>query len=216
MTEDMRFIRQLEKQLGKKLGRLDKIDLTSVENGYVLDDSGNVSGLGLCETKLTDLSPLQGLTNLTRLDLSNNRIKKLPPELLELGMEVLWEDGWVEKGLNLYGNPLESPPVEFVRQGMEAVREYFRASGKEETRLLNEVKVLLVGDGGAGKTSLVRRLVDGKFRPAEKQTHGVYIRDWPVRIGGKNVKVHFWDFGGQGLCRRHTSCSFRCAACTFW
>ncbi|MFC1636319.1 leucine-rich repeat domain-containing protein [Planctomycetota bacterium] len=161
--------------------------LTKLTN---LDSHGN---------RLTDLSPLQGLTNLTNLDLRSNRIKKLPVELLELGMEVVWEDYELEGAINLYGNPLESPPVEVVKEGMKAIRDYFKSLGKEERRLLSEVKVLLVGDGGAGKTSLVKRLVYNTFDQAEKQTHGVYRDDWPIKIGRKDIKVHFWDFGGQGI-----------------
>ncbi len=29
-------------------------------------------------------------------------------------------------GINLYGNPLEEPPIEVVKQGKEAIRMYFR------------------------------------------------------------------------------------------
>ena len=127
----------------------------------------NVTNLNLRDNDVKDISPLQGLKNLTGLDLRSNRIKRLPPEILELGMEIGWKRGRVEKGVNLCGNPLESPPVDIVKQGMHAIREYFKSLGEEERRLLNEVNVLLVGDGGASKTSLVNRLIYDEFDEAD-------------------------------------------------
>jgi hypothetical protein len=63
-----------------------------------------------------------------------------------------------ETGIILQQVPLESPPAEIVKKGNEAIRQYFKSlSGDEQA--LNEVKVLLVGDGAAGKTSLAKALL---------------------------------------------------------
>ena len=67
---------------------------------------------------------------------------------------------------------------------------------------MNEVKVLLVGEGGSGKTSLVKRLMGQGFDPNESQTHGINIRhkDFaPPTPGSDPVHVRFWDFGGQEI-----------------
>jgi small GTP-binding protein len=64
-----------------------------------------------------------------------------------------------------------------------------------EKRALNEVKVLLVGDGGAGKTSLVKQLFGEKFDKNEPETDGINLRDWK----SEDILVHFWDFGGQEI-----------------
>jgi small GTP-binding protein len=100
--------------------------------------------------------------------------------------------------LGLSGNPLESPPPEIVKKGIVAIRSYFK-SLEGEKKALNEVKVLLVGDGGAGKTSLVKQLLGEDFDKHEPQTHGINIRDWKVEDGDKSISVHFWDFGGQEI-----------------
>jgi internalin A len=56
-------------------------------------------------------------------------------------------------------------------KGREALTTYLSArSGRDLP--LNEVKIIVVGDGGSGKTSLVKRLVGEKFNPAESQTNG--------------------------------------------
>jgi len=116
-----------------------------------------------------------------------------------LDIEISWE--WKEDGIILENNPLESPPIEIVKQGTEAVRQYFK-SLEVEKHALNEVKVLLVGNGAAGKTSLVKRLTGREFDKEEPQTAGVNIvniEDWQVGSKEKGIKVHFWDFGGQDL-----------------
>jgi small GTP-binding protein len=96
--------------------------------------------------------------------------------------------------LFLSKNPLESPPLDIASKGIEAIRSYFK-SLEGEKQPLNEVKVLLVGDGGAGKTSLVKQVLGEEFDRHEPQTHGINLRDWKV----EDIHVHFWDFGGQEI-----------------
>ena len=78
--------------------------------------------LMLNNNNLTDISGLTILTSLTSLDLSSNQISQAPRKLFECDWPVLWDIMIGIKGvLNLYGNPLESPPVEIVKQGREAI-----------------------------------------------------------------------------------------------
>ncbi len=161
--------------------------------------------LFLSENKVADLSPLKALTHLTVLTLRKNRIVDLSPirALIEK-MEVKWEYESEEKGIFLEGNPLEIPPVEIVKQGKEAVLAYFASLEKDERAPLNEVKVLLVGDGGAGKTSLIKQLKGMPFDKNESATHGVNIVVMDIKTtlpDGKKeiIKTHFWDFGGQEI-----------------
>ena len=74
---------------------------------------------------------------------------------------------------------------------------YFRLRGGK--RPLNEAKLILVGRGAVGKTSIVNRLVDNVFKD-EKKTEGIKITDWPLRLNGnENVRLNVWDFGGQEI-----------------
>jgi small GTP-binding protein len=79
------------------------------------------------------------------------------------------------------------------------MRAYYRGLAKEKELPLREAKILLVGDGGAGKTSLVKCLLGGGYDPNESQTHGINIDAWTVKDGENEIKAHLWDFGGQEI-----------------
>ncbi|CAK8720199.1 MAG: hypothetical protein CDV28_1588 [Candidatus Electronema aureum] len=148
----------------------------------------NLTWLNLSGNQLNSLpSAISKLTNLTWLDLSGNQLNSLPLEICKLPeLETL----------RLGDNPLVSPPLEIATQGIEAMRQYF-AELNSGTQFLNEVKILVVGDGEAGKTSLVKRLFNEIFDQAENPTHGINIRGWDVEVGGRKLKANIWDFGGQ-------------------
>lgn len=140
----------------------------------------NLTRLDLSKNKLTLLpSEISGLKNLEKLDLSENKLTSLPPEILELDLEMGYRVRY--NGILLRGNPLETPPIEIVKYGREAVVNYFK-SLEEEKKPLNEVKVLMVGDGGAGKTSLVKRLLGEGFNGNEHQTQGLISRNGNSKI----------------------------------
>jgi hypothetical protein len=183
-----------------KLTHLNKISLyknqlSSIPQG--IKNLKNLSYLALVSNRFTEF-PVQiiNLRKLENLWLEKNNIKELPKEIIELGLEIEWDRRY--NAITLADNPLESPPIEIVKRGREAIIEYFK-SLEGEKQALNEVKVLLVGNGGAGKTSLVRQLLGEEFNPYELQTHGINIRDSNVEEYNKSISVHFWDFGGQEI-----------------
>jgi small GTP-binding protein len=179
---------------------------TQVNNLSPLAGLTALTSLDLDSTQVTDLSALAGLKALKRLLLISCGIKKLPPDILQMGMPIKWEYDFSE-GIFLAGNPLESPPVEIVKQGTEAVRNYFKTLKEKKSVRLLESKLLIVGNGEVGKTTLMRKLMDNDFEVEigkEPTTHGIKIKPWQLQCplilrAGKTVKVHFWDFGGQAI-----------------
>ncbi len=119
------------------------------------------------------------LDNLLSLYLSENEKLNIPKEIL---------------------NTFEAKPIlNYYFANVYQVREV-------NTRPLKEVKVLLVGQGRVGKTSLVRYLVEKKKRnPVEETTHGIFRTPWKIDVveaGIKethNVQLNLWDFGGQDI-----------------
>jgi internalin A len=159
----------------------------------------NLTRLEISGNQLTSLPPeISELKNLAQLNISGNQLTSLPLDILELDLKIEWEDRWNSRAIYLRDNPFENPPVEIVKKGREAVLDYFK-SLEGEQKPLNEVKVLLVGDGGAGKTSLVKRLFEEEVDGNEPQTQGINIRKWVVENGGREIKANFWDFGGQEI-----------------
>ncbi len=179
----------------------------------------SIRELLLDRNQINDISPLASLQSLTELSIKHNPIKALPESITEFDMEIQWSNESKPGFITFYDNPLETPPPEIVKLGKEAVRQYFRsieeAKSKGEALVpLQEIKVHLIGDGLAGKTSLLKNLIGEPFNPKESQTHGLNVvtRQAP-RIKGlenddelKECLFHFWDFGGQEI--MHTTHQF--------
>jgi len=59
------------------------------------------------------------------------------------------------------------------------------------------LKILTAGEGGVGKTTLLRRYVDGKFSASTKMTIGVEFFLKETEIDTNHCTLQLWDFGGQ-------------------
>lgn len=158
----------------------------------------NLRELDLSANQLTTIpKELTKLTGLIKLNLARNQINIITKDFMEIPLSILWiADYFYDKGINLYGNPLESPPIEILKQGENSIKQYFAAM-KKSKKVLNEAKILFVGNGGAGKTSVIRRAFGERFDKNESQTKGIVIRSQRYIINDQQVKAHFWDFGGQ-------------------
>jgi internalin A len=190
----------------KNLPKLEYLDLShcNLTDITFLADSKKLSYLDLNGNQISDVSCLTGLEDLTHLDLRNNNIHRLPPRLLNTDMKVSWENH-EPGGILLQNNPLPPPPLEIEKKGKHAVNIYLRSLFNERVTI-NEVKVLLLGDGGAGKTSLVKSVCGEEPDLKEPMTPGINIKPWVTRSREEPVKVNFWDFGGQEI--MHTTHQF--------
>lgn len=131
------------------------------------------------------------LTELRTLDLTGNRISTLPKSFSNLKKL---------NQLNLNGNLLGDVPIEISNQGLSAVLNYYLNLG--ESVELNEAKLLVVGQGGVGKTYLINKIIKGSS-PEPKTTEGIDIQKWQLKYsdekGGHNIRLNAWDFGGQEI-----------------
>ncbi len=158
--------------------------------------------LYLDSNQLSELpESLTRLTQLTTLALPNNQLSEVPHFLTKLRNL---------KTLALFENEKLPIPPEILDKWHDApaiLRYIEQIAGKEAKRPLNEAKMLLVGEGLVGKTSLVDMLLTGRADQKRKQTDGVEIRRWDVRpISGEGaatdngtVQLNIWDFGGQEI-----------------
>ncbi|TKJ40235.1 GTPase [candidate division LCP-89 bacterium B3_LCP] len=157
---------------------------------------GNLTDLGaldLANNQLTSLPPEIGnLTNLFRLALDGNYLTSLPPEIGKLTNLTV---------LSIYEISLTDPPPDIVSQGIAAILTYLREKlVSQQQQWLS--KLLLVGEGGVGKTSLLHCLKGEKFDDHEETTPGVVIRkldlDHP-KEKGVTMRLNCWDFAGQSI-----------------
>jgi Ras of Complex, Roc, domain of DAPkinase/TIR domain len=74
-----------------------------------------------------------------------------------------------------------------------------RVRRSSKSRRLHEAKLILVGRGEVGKTSLVNRLVSNSFAGDESKTQGINITQWPLTSGKTTYRLNILDFGGQEI-----------------
>ncbi len=182
--------------------------ITQLTQLTVLDLSGNqltvvpagisqltqLTHLSLSQNRLAEVPPaITQLTQLTHLYFSNNRLTHVPAAFIQLTKL---------RQLALGGNEALDFPPEIFRNWEDAptiLRYIEQISSEEPKRPLNEAKVVLVGEGRVGKTSLVNMLLEGHADPHEPQTERIDIRRWPLAIGDETVQLNVWDFGGQEI-----------------
>ena len=61
-----------------------------------------------------------------------------------------------------------------------------------------KLKVTVVGDGGVGKTSLIQKFTQGKFKTDYIKTIGAQLTHYKTEIDGYKIELMFWDIAGQG------------------
>ncbi|XP_018335926.1 ras-related protein Rab-35-like [Agrilus planipennis] len=70
-------------------------------------------------------------------------------------------------------------------------------------------KLLIIGDSGVGKSSLLLRFSDNTFTGSYITTIGVDFKIKTVNIDGQRVKLQIWDTAGQERFRTITSTYYR-------
>ena len=196
-------------QISEVIGQLTNLASLGFSNNQitqipdVIGTLSNLTRLYLWNNQITQIPEVIGnLTNLTTLDFGKNQITHIP--------EVITKLTKLEK-LNLRGNPISIPPDilaskpdEYWPDAQPILDYYFRIQDPNETTQLYEAKILIVGEGGSGKTSLARKLLDPNYQllpeTEDRSTEGIDIFRW--EFTGRNqqqYRVNIWDFGGQEI-----------------
>jgi len=173
------------------------------------------TSLCLNSLKLTELpESLFEFKNISSIYLCNNNITKLPRKILDFNLPIHLNHSENGKGIYLEGNEIEEPPIEIISKGLKAIKNYFEEIDNGELDFLNELKLIIVGEGRVGKTSIKKSLVDKKYTlEDEHSTEGIDIRKWLLEKEEfrnilskkeykkltKGFRVNIWDFGGQEI-----------------
>lgn len=134
----------------------------------------------------------------TKLGLPHKGISELPDEIGQLASL---------QALRLDSNPLDPVLQSAYRAGLDELRAYLRSLADPARReQLYEAKLILVGEGAVGKTTLLKAMTGQEPRKDEPTTHGVSIDIQALRLPHPEredveIKLNAWDFGGQEVYR---------------
>lgn len=196
--------------IAEHLGQLTSLDLSynGLGDRAVSAIGQHLTGLVTLNLKsngrITTVAPLANLP-LSTLDIEATQVADLSPlkSLVLAGLPVKWSDEtWAGPVILVKDCPLTHPSQEVVSQGPAAVLNFFREIEAQGVDRLFEAKLLIVGEGGAGKTSLVRRMLFPEMGlPTEDETtRGIDIHRHEFQTSnGRTFRLNTWDFGGQQI-----------------
>lgn len=186
LLRQLRFLRlsgnNIE-SLPSEIGQLENLEYLSLGKAYVL---------------LPTQDPfLQKSASYPRPEQKPATIKILPDEI-----KSLHKLKYLDLRKTLVQIPLEI--LEKPEEPQAIINFYFSLRDKRD-KPLSETKILIVGQGGVGKTSLVRSIQGEKFDGQENMTEGIAINRWQVDCQPRpenaesKIVVNIWDFGGQDI-----------------
>ncbi len=183
-----------------ELADLESLDIVGCQIALLPASVGKLASiwdLALLENQLTSLPESIGqLANLRKILLHKNKLRTLPTSLARL--EKL-------ENLTLDDNPLNPALKSAYEAGIPTLFAYLR-SLEEDAEPLYEAKLVLVGEGGVGKTTLLKAMTGQEPRADEPTTHGVKINVQALHLPhpdehGVQIQLNAWDFGGQEVYR---------------
>lgn len=189
---------------------LNSLELTDVPETLRSMTDVRYLNLGFNDLRILP-SWISELQSLELLVVRANKLRELPPEIGKLNyLYTLWaEDNDLQQlpeslrqltleQLRIHGNPgLELPESVLKGTPQEILSYYFES--RADGRPLRELKLLLVGRGKAGKTTLVKRLSGEQPDEKESETHSIDIRELTLDCPRGSVRTRAWDFGGQEI-----------------
>jgi GTPase SAR1 family protein len=129
--------------------------------------------------------------------------------------------------LLLHCDALEYPPKSIADQGLDAMSRFIRENEKEKEHL-NHVKVVVLGNGGTGKRSLVHALAkadssrDKSFKVInddifqQYRSRRSFAQTWAQKFNQRPTpSLSFWNFGGHLECYPHLKFYMAARQCVY-
>lgn len=169
---------------------------------YSIGQLAQLRFLSLTGNRLSMLPDSIGqLLLLQTLYLDDNRFTILPESLRKLGRLT---------ALFLHNNPGLDLPAEILGPSWQVVKlqskepkpaaeilDYYFSTRGNQGVPLREMKLIVVGRGKSGKTTIVKRLHGEPMDEHEPETHGIFRTPLMLQCSDGPMQVRVWDFGGQ-------------------
>ena len=155
-----------------------------------LKDLINLQQIEISSTQVSDLSPLKDLSTLQQLYAYSTQISDLSP----------LKDLTALQQLRIHNCPIQYIPKEIYGKNNCATDLYTYWQDQKQSQIIlnNQLKIMFLGNGCVGKTTLLHWFLDNAFKDLsleDGRTHGIIIQPYPFKDSG--VLANFWDFGGQ-------------------
>lgn len=203
-----------------QLGSLDLLDNKLTDLPQSFGNLIELSSLNLAVNNFESLPECIGqLTQLKSLDLSFNNLGQNPESLkhihtlAQLELLNLEENNLRElheaiaqlsklREIKLHRNLFNNELYEAGWYGVDGIKAYLRAKAISGQIILNEAKLILVGEGEVGKTCLMDALLDKPWQE-HSSTHGIEIQSFQATDSSSQtlLTINGWDFGGQRFYR---------------
>ena len=191
------------------LTSLQSLDLSFTQVRKLPDSIGDLTSLQSLDLRSTQLRELPErigkLSKLRIIVLEELALSELPESLLNLNIEYkdkAYDILSDEPGIYIHGLELKNQPIEIFHQSRELIFGYYESLKSKSTSPINECKIVFLGDGGAGKSLIIDRLMhDGSISDDfdGESTPGICISSKKYTIENEEIELHFWDFGGQAI-----------------
>jgi len=165
----------------KNLGKLSKLEIFNLRGTKIskienLHNCLNLRLLDLRDNNIYSIIGLENLPNLRVIDLSENKILNI-------------------KGIDKLTNvEIIKPQIDYkaLTEGYIGYQGLTLEYGSSYT-----FKIMMLGDGGVGKTSFTKRFCYNLFNPSERLTIGVDFHTKTLEFENSKIKLQLWDVGGE-------------------
>ncbi|CAM1298620.1 Uncharacterised protein g2173 [Pycnogonum litorale] len=176
----------------------------------MLQDSLNY--LDLSNNGLTEFPDLQNAPNLENVELYDNKIKRVPAYIVKRSVlhklnvsynqveELPFEEVRDDLIIHVGNNNFVIPPNEIVDLGMEKIKSYYKDLRRKKVDIIPEVKLILLGNTSAGKTTIGRNLSkhDHPPKPSDR-TRVLEASTFDINREDKNFKFTVFDLAGHDV-----------------